>query len=753
MEELTKLNELNEAFIRDCFSCLTKYSDSETLGSIKILLELKRDEPEIEQKIYVAMCSVDKENPENFKCKSAALLTKQYIDNIRYVCNRNVVHYADICLFYVALFGYTHIFGISTKAELFKFNLDNYPNFLLFLDKYSIKSKIAEFYQKNLDLMKMETDSELIQKFQKITDEFQENKQEVEKTGDLSKETVILVNENTKITENISSEQIVENLNNKNYIIKEELFLKDNNSNINEQNKTENPIDFLTKQIFLLKQQNSDNQKEITLLKQQMKQQNSDNLKDIFILKADNILLDFKVLETNEKLIIENICNSILLNTERKKIEYLNALISSLKKTIIGLSNPYNLNLWRKLANILLKNIFIVLKKKNYTINQNENKSYINQLNQLIESSSVSAKKKKYLKEVVKKKNVLQFKITKNDGNEIRAASAADKGRKFNLITIYNNTKPEIICSLSTEFLFFLKEKGNKADHFDDTILNYVLFDNLNIVKIEKELIKNEEQKINEDKYENSNEIYKGNKEFTVDELIEMLENPIKHVKEDLDLEELFQSIYERIDSLKTKIGFDNYNGKFDDFITEANTIDSKNNELIEYYKKNFTGNNNDIDQTKKVFSNLKTLDDKIKNKLTIYTDIKKELDLLNSVKQEKERVINGYIQKIKNIIKKVVNLINLDNLFQEFKDDLKNKIETEIEYESHKDIFTDKNINDFQIKDFYSFLINHLNYNNHKYSIIKRDITNFNLFVEVLNHYQELLVIYKENLDLTIDI
>ena len=99
------------------------------------------------------------------------------------------------------------------------------------------------------------------------------------------------------------------------------------------------------------------------------------------------------------------------------------------------------------------------------------------------------------------------------------------------------------------------------------------------------------------------------------------------------------------------------------------------------------------------------------------------------------------------------MNLINLDNLFQEFKDDLKNKIETEIEYESHKDIFTDKNINDFQIKDFYSFLINHLNYNNHKYSIIKRDITNFNLFVEVLNHYQELLVIYKENLDLTIDI
>ena len=57
------------------------------------------------------------------------------------------------------------------------------------------------------------------------------------------------------------------------------------------------------------------------------------------------------------------------------------------------------------------------------------------------------------------------------------------------MITIEKDKTVEIICSLSIDFLFFLKEKGNKFSHFDESLLNYLLFNDLNI---------NEENEIDE---------------------------------------------------------------------------------------------------------------------------------------------------------------------------------------------------------------------------------------------------------------
>ena len=51
------------------------------------------------------------------------------------------------------------------------------------------------------------------------------------------------------------------------------------------------------------------------------------------------------------------------------------------------------------------------------------------------------------------------------------------------MITIEKDKTAEIKCSLSIDFLLFLKEKGNKFSHFDESILNYLLFNDLNIIE------------------------------------------------------------------------------------------------------------------------------------------------------------------------------------------------------------------------------------------------------------------------------
>ena len=64
------------------------------------------------------------------------------------------------------------------------------------------------------------------------------------------------------------------------------------------------------------------------------------------------------------------------------------------------------------------------------------------------------------------------------------ATSAADKDRKnFNIIIIEKNPK----YSLSIEFLFFLKEKGKKANQFNKEVIDLTLFEDLNIKVVKKE--------------------------------------------------------------------------------------------------------------------------------------------------------------------------------------------------------------------------------------------------------------------------
>ena len=107
--------------------------------------------------------------------------------------------------------------------------------------------------------------------------------------------------------------------------------------------------------------------------------------KEIISLKIKSIKSDYEVPRINERLNYENTINSAYSNIAQRKISYLEAYIQSLNNIIINLSNPYNFNLWRKISNILLKNIFIILKNKGFTINQNKDETIYNDLNEIVQ--------------------------------------------------------------------------------------------------------------------------------------------------------------------------------------------------------------------------------------------------------------------------------------------------------------------------------------------------------------------------------
>ena len=83
---------------------------------------------------------------------------------------------------------------------------------------------------------------------------------------------------------------------------------------------------------------------------------------------------------------------------------------------------------------------------------------------------------KKRFDENIKKR--INEKITKYEedlkGGEVNRTNienlSSDEKWNFNLITIKKNNKEDITASLIIDFLFYLKEKGNKYDHFDDSI-------------------------------------------------------------------------------------------------------------------------------------------------------------------------------------------------------------------------------------------------------------------------------------------
>ena len=131
----------------------------------------------------------------------------------------------------------------------------------------------------------------------------------------------------------------------------------------------------------------------------------------------------------------------------------------------------------------------------------------------------------------------------------------------------------------------------------------------------------------------------------------------------------------------------------------------------------------------------------KINKKLELYEENNTMLKELNASITNKEKEISEEINILKEKIDDLAKLVKIEKIFNEYKLELKTQIKSEQEYKTHKDIFNDNNVDGFKIDDLLYF------------SLTKRDITNYNLFVEVITTFTELMIIYENNVDVKLKV
>ena len=104
-----------------------------------------------------------------------------------------------------------------------------------------------------------------------------------------------------------------------------------------------------------------------------------------------------------------------------------------------------------------------------------------------------------------------------------------------------------------------MKQKDNKINHFDEEVIDLILFDDLNInINMDeepKEKGKNYSQQKNKTQLKSS---------FNSEEIIDMLKNPFKYHKKDINVDKIYSAIYQKQKEFKTKIGQEN-NIEFND--------------------------------------------------------------------------------------------------------------------------------------------------------------------------------------------
>jgi hypothetical protein len=139
-----------------------------------------------------------------------------------------------------------------------------------------------------------------------------------------------------------------------------------------------------------------------------------------------------------------------------------------------------------------------------------------------------------------------------------------------------------------------LKEKGNKINHFDEEIIDLILFDDLGI-----------DMAINEDSHEKDMNTFQTEKEnkqsvekfsknsktsFNFAEIIDMLKNPFKYHQKDINIDQIYTAIYEKITRIKTDIGYDE-NIKLNDIKKEIVDLSEEIQNVVDSYEQYFTEN------------------------------------------------------------------------------------------------------------------------------------------------------------------
>ena len=849
-----KLEELYICITNDCYLLFLEKNVNQENFSIKDLFQKRKNKKDIIAILDLIKSNILANKSKNERYSDITSFSWDYINKISEFFSENKINNIDVryvndfCLAYITLEGIRNIFFNLEESEIFLFRAEKYLYFSKFLAKYHILTDIKNFYEKysneiktiyNNDkkiyinlIIRFDSDFQFCQKyFKNSVNSEQNNGINIQKN--YGKKANNLIN-NEKENNNNKNKKIKKNIDNINFNKDDEENKKDililNNldkySNIEEPAKKQNEKNEIKINIIDIKEKDYKNNNKINKYEFEEISINDFRIKNDF----EILNLKFERLEDHENFLH----NSSYLKLGKMKNEYLGSYIQLLKKAINNLSNPYNFNFWRKLSNIILKNIFIILKKNNFAIVQNKNISILDG----IESIANEMKTKYNIKEDTFKKIESEKNNIKEGNQNENSSPYSDKNRKFNLITIAKNGKVHILGSLAINFLFYLKEKGNQIDKSDETILNLNLFNNLNTTeedlkeyekikldekdinivangkeindgKINQEIktyvnIKGKEGKLrdnasknemdkddevikeevkdkadegpnnenfsyksNEIKYNriNLNEKYEGKKSFTGIELVQLLKNPFKFQKR-IIRNNNFDSIYKKVDKIQKELGIMDDKNKISKLENDYKNLLLKIKDLkkiIEFEIKKKYDNielniqniqqiikSNDLDSNLKekleIYLQLQDLDNKITPKKNFYKKKNKEFIELDELIIKKENEVNDYRKKMKERIEKIAELINLYNIFDEYKTELKDKILNKPEYKEYPDIFNNKNIDSFKINNFLGFLETHLK--DHSFSIIKGDITNYNLFIEILNSFPELRHKYAKNID-----
>ena len=692
MNGFPRLNILLDAVISDCYNFLIKYADQNTKQSIENTMKECKLTDKLLRKSYLLCCSIYPFEPTEEDNLDIIFFYKKYIYNAyEYLIKKKEDEDAQKIATlndFCNAYLALHGFRFDWKGVL----KDNLYDFLY--DKYECFSK----------LLAKNGISEKVKKY------YEANINVLKKRIKSHKKLVVELIRKLKSDDN--SFQIIDNI--------EE----------DEVEALRKEIKSLHKTMNLIKIENTIDKNEL----------------------LENFTLNINFNETN-------------LDIDKKKIEYLDNNNELLNNTIKNLSNPYNFNLWRKISNIILKNIFVILNKKNYIISQKLSKQILNELkrrqNDVKDDLALYNKKLSiYIKNLEKQEN-----SGKNNISKIDIPRAADKIRFFNLIVILKNGEYEIKPSLSIEFLFYLKENGNKLNHFNEELLDLLLFDDINIEIRNEESIKPEEKKEEFGDNKIMEKKYQGKINFKGDEIIQMFKNPENFLKKDINLNRIFQSTLDKMDEIKSKSGFKKSEVKIVGLKDEFIKLKSKIQEIISSYENHFIeyginyqeGNKieneklNEVDKENMMnYLQAKILKDKIEKKIVYYQDIINDLKNMNDFKEYGISKVDESIADDENRMKNKAEVISISNIFTMFKQDLKMKIINNNEYKNYSTVFNKNNIDDFKINDFYTFLEENLS--GYSFSIIKNDVTNFNLLVEIISNFKQLKEIYNDDLDIKIE-
>ena len=271
----------------------------------------------------------------------------------------------------------------------------------------------------------------------------------------------------------------------------------------------------------------------------------------------------------------------------------------------------------------------------------------------MLKAYSKFKEKNIYINNNIKNRLILyenNLKIKKEINTNNNLSDAADKKRDYNLIIIYKDNKPDIISSLSTDFLFYLKEKGNKFNHFDEVILTHILFNNLNIEDNEFDFVEEEKEgKISQDRKNNE----KNTKEIKI-----KLDNNNKEEQKENNNNDVKKEV-------KIKNNNDNKEEKKGENIN--NNIEEINKAILNSDKKEEKKNRENIssdNQKKNAIAN----ENKLENTNEKKDEIKKELNHSNineiinepAKTNEEKKNENNNLNKKKEIIYKGDELIKM---------------------------------------------------------------------------------------------